>query len=370
MAISVDPSTFIITIPQADLTLISGTLYELDTNAFRLELKAWEDDQNGGITFLKTHDHNTTVTVAGVTYARTIEILAPWSIEFEDGQYTVKLIGSNNNIFDVESAILEQNQVQIISTNSAGLVEVGSAVLPSDVEAIADAVWDETLTGSSHNTPTTAGRRLRELSTSVIHTGTAVTATANTITLNGDASSLDGAYDPALIAIVGGTGFGQTRLVLEYAGSTKIAVVDRNWKVTPDATSEYSIVAHPGREHINEGLAQAGTSNTITLNALASGIDDVYNGQIVFIRSGTGEDQALRVIDYNGTTKVATVCENWDTVPDATSAYVVLPTSVLKSDKIAGAVWDALSADHTIADTMGEQAQDTLKKAKLAAFKL
>lgn len=236
-----------------------------------------------------------------------------------------------------------------------------------NTENIVNAVWDEPLTGNNHNNPTSAGRRLRDISTSVIHTGTAVSATVNTIELNGDASGVDGAYDPSLIAIVGGTGFGQTRLVLEYKGSTKTAVVDRNWKTTPDATSEYSIVAHPGREHVNEGLAQGGTANTITLNVLASSIDDAYNGQVVFIRSGVGEDQALRVIDYNGTTKVATVCDNWGIVPDGTSGYVMLSGSVLKSDKIADAIWSKVIDSPDTAQDVLNEARD---KAKLAANKL
>jgi len=121
MAFSIDPLTYVITIPQVDLTFVSGTLYNHDTEAFRLELKSWEDS-NEGIVQPKTHNHNTEVTIVGTTYARSIEILPPYSIEYEDGQYTVVLIGSNNNIFDVANGILVQNQVQVIPSNSAGLV--------------------------------------------------------------------------------------------------------------------------------------------------------------------------------------------------------------------------------------------------------
>ena len=110
-------NTNIIDIPKADLTLISGTLYELDTNVFRLELKGIEDGEIG-MAFTKTHTRNAPVTVAGVTFAQTFEIISPYSIRFEDGQYSVRIIGSNNNIFDVESGILVQNQVQVIPGNS------------------------------------------------------------------------------------------------------------------------------------------------------------------------------------------------------------------------------------------------------------
>jgi hypothetical protein len=125
MAISIDWLTHTIHIPQSDLTWVSGTLYELDTNQFRLDLKALEASVYG-MPNLKTHNHNTTVTIVGVTYARAINILVPYSIEFEDGAYSVMLTGSNNNIFDIGNGRLIQNQVQVIPTNSAGLIQVTS----------------------------------------------------------------------------------------------------------------------------------------------------------------------------------------------------------------------------------------------------
>lgn len=153
MALSVNWNTKVIFVPQADLTLVSGTLYELDTDAFRLELKDIEDDE--GIPFLDTHRHNTEVTVAGVTYARTIEIINGYSIEFEDGQYTVRLVGSNNNFFDVENGVLVQNQVSVIPTNSAGLVSNAS---PVDIAA---EVWTTDM--ADLNAAGTTGRRLKDL---------------------------------------------------------------------------------------------------------------------------------------------------------------------------------------------------------------
>lgn len=121
--LTIDWNTKVISVPQLYLTLISGTLYELDTDQFRLDLRDIEDSEDG-IPHDVTHGHNTAVTVAGTTYARVVELINDYSVEFEDGQYSVRLAGSNNNIFDVENGILVQNQVQVISTNSAGLIEV------------------------------------------------------------------------------------------------------------------------------------------------------------------------------------------------------------------------------------------------------
>lgn len=144
MAISIDWATKVITIHQVDLTNITGTLYELNTDQFRKDLKNLEDDEVG-MPFLDTHRHNTEVTIVGVTYARVIEIINGYSITFEDGQYSVRLAGSNNNFFDVENGILNQNQVQVIAGNSAGLIVVtqSSGVTDQDKLDIADRVWDE-----------------------------------------------------------------------------------------------------------------------------------------------------------------------------------------------------------------------------------
>jgi len=122
----------LITILRSELTLISGTLYELDTNWFRLQLKAQEDSE-AGMVWPRTHDHVSGYTVAGITYARKVEMINGYQVQFEDGQYTVRLVGSNNNIFDVAGGVLVQNQVQVISNNSAGLIEVQSTS--------ADIIW-------------------------------------------------------------------------------------------------------------------------------------------------------------------------------------------------------------------------------------
>lgn len=224
---------------------------------------------------------------------------------------------------------------------------------------IVDGVWDELLTAATHNVPASAGRRLRAVGSLVVREETSQGPGTgnNQIQLDSEASAVDGAYDPGIVVLVGGTGVGQSRLILEYDGTTKTATVDRNWKINPDDTSEFQIIANPGREHVNEGLARGGTANTITLNALASSDDLAYIGQVIFIRSGTGEDQACRVIAYNGATKVATACRDWAVVPDTTSGYVMLPTAAFYPPYLSGLVWGALLADYQTGASFGELMQ-------------
>lgn len=232
-------------------------------------------------------------------------------------------------------------------TGTSGVLLAGTATSAQ----LVDDIWDEALTAATHNVATSAGRRLRQSTSTIIHEeiaqgpGLGSPEPTNQIQLDTGASAIDGAYDPAGIAIVAGTGSGQDRNIIEYDGTTKIATVDRDWKVNPDNTSEFIVYANAGREHVNEGLAAGGTSNTITLNALASSGDNVYRGQLVFIRSGTGADQSALITAYNGTTKVATVDPNWVVAPNATSGYVILPNSPSLLATATQASIDAIEVD-------------------------
>jgi len=120
MALSIDPQTFVIFVPIDYLTLVQSSptwIYELDLNNFRLDLKDIEDDEQG-IYLTKTHNHNTEVQLGGITYARVIEILPPYTITFEPSAYAVNLVGANSNVGDRVNV----NQVSVRSNNSSGLI--------------------------------------------------------------------------------------------------------------------------------------------------------------------------------------------------------------------------------------------------------
>ena len=146
MAISIDWASKVISIPQNYLTNISGTLYELDVDQFRLDLKELEDDPDG-MAFPQTHNHNTTVTLSGVTYARTFEIINGYTVTFEDtgAPYRVRFTGANHNIADVTN----YDRVSLIVGNSAGLVEVDTGGGGSSAAEIATAVVNRSTSGAS-----------------------------------------------------------------------------------------------------------------------------------------------------------------------------------------------------------------------------
>lgn len=145
MAISITWGTKVINVPQADLTLISGNLYELDVNAFRLALKDLEDSDEG-MAFPTTHSHNTEVSLSGVTYARTLQIINGYTITFEDtgSPYTVRCVGANHNLADVTNYVSE---VSLVIGNAAGLITVtsGSGVTAQDKTDIINGVFTRLL---------------------------------------------------------------------------------------------------------------------------------------------------------------------------------------------------------------------------------
>ena len=235
---------------------------------------------------------------------------------------------------DAEDTIITDNRLG--NNTIADIVDLGTNTIKLNNEQwgtdelTADAVWDELLTGSLHNISTSAGRRLRQLSTPVLTEGPSAGSNAATfINLEvATASALDGAYDPAVIFITTGTGMGQSRQIFEYDGTLKRAFINRDWKSIPALNDEYVIVANSGDTHVNEGVAGGGGASTITLNALASSVDDTYVDQIVFIVAGTGQDQAANITAYNGTSKVATVEHAWATEPVDGSIYAILPNNI------------------------------------------
>jgi len=138
MAITIDWTTKVISIPKADMPLVTMTPFEireLDINTFRLILKDLEDDSEG-MTFSTTHNHIAPISVGGVSLARVVELINGYTVTFEDGQYAVNITGGNSNIGDN----VNLNQVSVRSANSAGLVEVPVVAEHTPAE-IALAVW-------------------------------------------------------------------------------------------------------------------------------------------------------------------------------------------------------------------------------------
>ena len=111
------------------------------------------------------------------------------------------------------------------------------------------------------NFDTTLSRTIRE-------TGTAQSGASGTITLQASATTVTDAFEHTYIYIISGTGAGQSREIIAYNGTTKVATVAPNWGVNPDNTSVYRIVT---QEHYE--------ANTIgwDVNAVANNAADTLD---------------------------------------------------------------------------------------------
>jgi hypothetical protein len=130
---------------------------------------------------------------------------------------------------------------------------------------IADAVWDEVLTGSAHNIATSAGRRLRILDEErIIAEGQTVSATTNTITLEPIGTLCSG---QTIVVTNQDTDDKQVRFILAFDTGTDTATVDSNWCVVPTAGDEYLLTT------VRDPLVTRGNHPTGTVGAE---IDEMY----------------------------------------------------------------------------------------------
>jgi prepilin-type N-terminal cleavage/methylation domain-containing protein len=89
----------------------------------------------------------------------------------------------------------------------------------------------------------------------------------------------------------------------------------------PDVAGRLYLQSSLCKAETNAGTAQNATSNTLTLSASASVIDNTYVGLTLRTVDGTAAGQVNSIIAYNGTTKVATMSSPWAVVPDGSTTY-------------------------------------------------
>lgn len=121
------------------------------------------------------------------------------------------------------------------------------------------------------------------------HGTAANTASANSIGLASDASTITNFYVGNTIYLSGGTGAGQSGVIVSYDGATKIANVTSNWTTAPVANNtRYSIGAH-----------------AVERNGSVAGILNIPNNPSLRIRTG---ERLFRITDTtDGNTSGATM---------------------------------------------------------------
>ncbi len=216
-----------------------------------------------------------------------------------------------------------------------------ASVLATDaVTEIKNAILDEVNTGATHNVKNSVASQIRSSgggsSTAVvIRQGTCQSgSTATTIKLDSGASATNDIYNGNTIYLDGGVGVGQSRRIVAYNGTTKVATVDRGWIVTPTNTSTFTMIGSPTSILSFEGVAVSGGASTVVLPSTAVAVDNYYSGFIV-IESGTGAGQSKEITGYTGSSKTVSISpDTWSLNPSSDSVVAIIPTGGSGTDQI------------------------------------
>lgn len=265
-------------------------------------------------------------------------------VNYPSGCYEIAVVATVGNGYAANNTYAVFCTLAIDAQNPTGFV--GSFDLKPVLADAEDSVCDALLIGSNHNIATSLGKRIREIGAFAIESGTAQGGTSNSITLAATTNSIDGIFNRNLIVLTDNTGVGQTRTIVDYNGTTKKVVVDRDWRVTPDDTTVYQVIPDDTPLTVDHGVARGGTSTTITIREYASSVDDAYLCNIVTVIAGKGRGQARLVGSYNGTSKVVTICgDNWVEIPDTTSIYVMMPYGTTCTACFADSALESISTN-------------------------
>ena len=122
------------------------------------------------------------------------------------------------------------------------------------------------------------------------------------------------------------------------AGTTSEDWITAELKPSSSINNIYSFAlqfdfANAGRTNRLAASSAAG-SNSITLDSSASSTDDYYNGMPIYFYGGSGSGGRHRIIDYTGSTKVATITPALSNPVDTTTLYDVgfIPASFQIND--------------------------------------
>ena len=294
-------------------------------------------------------------------------------------QVQTTLAEASNDHYDVMTILFtsgnEAGQSRLITgyVGVTGVVSWNAALTGTPADSVsfvilsagttADAVWDELLTGASHNIATSAGKRLRQLEQAFVQAeGTVVTVTdAHTITLDAGAVATTDYYPHSRLTIVEGTGAGQSRLIIDYT-SGRVCTLESDFTTSPDTNSLYTIEAADANVASASGVdlahgyvATYTNTTTITLDSLAVGTADYYLEMLIVFTNGTGTGQTREITAYTSG-RVCTLSPALITALDTTTVYHI--QSSVSASHVAEEVWDKDATSHQTGGTFGQAIGD------------
>jgi hypothetical protein len=134
MSYSVDWATKIITVPLADLTLISGSNYSLNAGDFWIEMRRLEASPGDGLWAEQAVEYVNTQVLSGITYSAIVKLINSYTWNTDTTNKNIFLIGFNSNLLDV---FIPGSGISVLANNSGGKIDAGGGA-----GASAQEVWD------------------------------------------------------------------------------------------------------------------------------------------------------------------------------------------------------------------------------------
>ncbi len=214
-------------------TTIHFVLYEVDG----VDLRVDAVDAGADCTIMKDEGAETTCANdfadEGTGYSLVIS-----ATEMEAAEIMVYIVDTATKVWLDEALKIETYG------NASAMHAMDLDITVPTVGENADAVWDEILTGASHNIATSAGKRLRQISAAdIIYEGGVASATGSTVVFDPGPDTNNDFYDHTMIVITEGTGIGQARTIDGWVGGTLTATIHPNWITNPAADSVAVIFA-------------------------------------------------------------------------------------------------------------------------------
>jgi hypothetical protein len=140
-----------------------------------------------------------------------------------------------------------------------------------------------------------------------------------------------------------------------FAADSIVAATLATGAITADAIAAGAILnAAYGDDNtckaVHAGTAQAGSgSNTAVLSASASEASNYYDGDILHFTTGSAAGESQIIVSYNGSTKTATMAENWVVSPAVGDKYVIIALGDVEVGLITAAALATIKTQVTTA---------------------
>lgn len=106
-----------------------------------------------------------------------------------------------------------------------------------------------------------------------------------------------------------------------------------------------------GYAMLNSTAVIGATTSTVQLaQGTPSSVDNFYNGDSVYIQSGTGLGQLRRIVNYDGSSRTLTTNTNFATTPDTTSTVLVSPTVNIVGDGVGALAYSLVNTNGNISN--------------------